>query len=72
MDKTLQAGDRALLWLNGWGGITKTEVKVVGQTPKRYRIEAIKDRTKLAGRSRFINTGETALVPKRALTKIVK
>lgn len=56
----------ALLVKGGWGGRTETEVKVIGETPKRYRIEAI-TRTKLAGRERWIGPGETALVPKYAV-----
>ena len=54
------------LGLTGWGGVTWTRVRVIGETPKRYRIQALQ-RTKLGGRCRWINEGETALVPKRAL-----
>ena len=66
----MNIGDTAELGLNGWHGLIWKEVKIVGETPKRYRIEALTDRTKLAGRSRFINKGETALVPKHALRPI--
>ena len=54
------------LILDGWHGITRQTVEVVGATPKRYRIQAIK-RTKLAGPSRWLDPGKTALVPKHAL-----
>jgi hypothetical protein len=53
--------------LNGWGGVTSRKVEIVGETPKRLRIRAI-ERTKLAGRRRWIQAGETALVPKYAVT----
>jgi len=57
---------RALLRLRGWHGISETPVLIVGETPKRYRIEAI-ERTKLAGRNRWLEPGERALVPRAAL-----
>lgn len=53
--------------LDGWGGRSESKVVVIGETPKRYRIRAIA-RTKLAGRDRYLNAGETTLVPKRALS----
>lgn len=53
--------------LDGWGGRTESRVLVIGETPKRYRIQAIA-RTKLAGRDRYLNAGGTALVPKRAVS----
>lgn len=57
---------RAVILLSGWGGRSEQQVLVVGETPKRYRIKATR-RTKLAGRSRWIGTGDTALVPKHAV-----
>jgi hypothetical protein len=51
----------------GWGQPHSTEVEIVGETPKRLRIKAL-TRTKLAGRQRWIEPGETALVPKYAVT----
>jgi len=54
------------LCLNGWGGITKTPVEVVGFTPKRTRIKAI-TRTKLAGRCKWLEIGETTLVPQHSI-----
>lgn len=57
---------RGCLHLDGWAGRHKQEVEVIGETPKRYRIRAIRE-TKLAGRSRYLRSGETALVPKAAL-----
>lgn len=58
----------AELGLNGWAGLTWTPCLVVGETPKRYRIKAIQ-RMKLSGRDRWIEAGETALVPKTALRR---
>ena len=55
-----------LLCLNGWAGRTETPVEIVGETPKRYRIRA-SQRTKLAGRNRWLESGETVLVPKSAV-----
>jgi hypothetical protein len=56
----------ARLILQGWHGVTSTPVLVVGETPKRYRIRAI-ERTRLAGRGRWLETGEEELVPRGAL-----
>ena len=57
---------RSALCLNGWEGRTETPVFIIGETAKRYRIRAIQ-RTKLAGRNRWLDSGETALVPKSAV-----
>jgi hypothetical protein len=53
--------------LQGWNGVTRQRVQIVGKTPKRFRIRAIEP-TKLAGRSRWILSGEEALVPQYAVT----
>ena len=58
---------KGYIQLDGWSGRTESAVMVIGETPKRYRIQAI-GRTKLAGRDRWLNEGETTLVPKRAVT----
>jgi hypothetical protein len=55
------------LHLNGWAGHRTHQVEVIGETPKRYRIRAI-TKTKLAGRCRWLQEGEMALVPKHAIT----
>lgn len=57
---------RGILLLDGWEGRTETPVEVIGETPKKYRIRAIQ-RTKLGGRYRWIDVGDTALVPKYAV-----
>ena len=57
------------LMLDGWAGVRARQVEIVGETPQRYRIRAI-ERTKLAGRQRWINPGETALVPKYAVRDV--
>ena len=57
---------RAKIVLDGWAGRTEQEVWVVGETAKRYRIEAIA-KTGLAGRQRSLMPGEQALVPKHAV-----
>lgn len=56
----------AWLLLEGWHGNSEQAVQVIGETPKRYRIKAVA-RTRLAGRCRFIQAGEIALVPKHAV-----
>lgn len=48
--------------LEGWSGLTKTRVQIIGKTPKKLRIRALKD-TKLAGRNRWIKAGDEVLVP---------
>ena len=55
------------LHLDGWQGRSQQRVRVVGETPKRYRITAISE-TRLGGRWRKLSAGETGLVPKRAIT----
>ena len=57
---------RAVLVLDGWEGRSETPVLVVGYTPKRWRIKAI-ERTRLAGRHRWLEAGAVALVPTRAV-----
>jgi hypothetical protein len=54
--------------LQGYAGLTKRRVQIVGETPKRYRIRAL-ERTRLAGRHRYIESGAEALVPKHAVVK---
>jgi hypothetical protein len=53
--------------MEGWHGITSHEVLVVGETSQRYRVQALTE-TRLAGRHRWLKPGETALVPKHAVT----
>lgn len=58
-------------WLNveTWAGRYHTIVELIGETPKRYRIRALQ-RTRLAGRDRWLDAGGTALVPKSAVDMI--
>ena len=56
----------AFLCFDGWAGARRTPIIIVGETPKRYRIR-VEARTKLAGRNRWIEPGETKLVPKSAV-----
>lgn len=50
------------LAVDGWWGRSLTRVEVIGQTAKRLRIRAI-ERTRMAGRDRWLEPGEVALVP---------
>ena len=52
--------------MDRWGGRTETLIEIIGETPKRYRIKAI-TRTKVGGRYRWLEPGETRLVPKTAV-----
>ncbi len=54
------------LRLSGWHGTSSTLVVTIGSTPKRFRIRAI-TRTRLAGRNRWLEPGQEALVPKTAV-----
>jgi hypothetical protein len=54
------------LALDGFGGSSEQTVEVVGQTPRRLRIRAITS-TRLAGRNRILQPGETTLVPTYAV-----
>lgn len=54
------------LVIGGYGGNARYRVEVIGQTPKRLRIKAI-TRTRLGGRIRWLEPGETALVPTHAV-----
>jgi hypothetical protein len=56
----------AYLCTDGWAGIGAQEVVVIGETPKKYRIQAVK-RTKIAGYNRWLEIGQTSLVPKYAV-----
>jgi hypothetical protein len=57
---------RAELCLNGWAGFHTVPVIVVGETPKRYQIEALQN-MRLPGRNRHLRAGERALVPRAAI-----
>ena len=61
----------AELGLQGWAGLTWQQVELIGETPKKFRIRAIQ-RTKLGGRCRWIDPGETTLVPKHAIRRSVE
>lgn len=56
------------LGLQGWHGLTWTPVLVVGETPRRWRIRAL-ERTRLAGRRRYLPAGAEALVPRGAVRR---
>ena len=51
---------------NSWAGYSETRVKIIGETSKCYRIQAL-DRMRLPGRNRFLNKDDTTLVPKYAI-----
>ncbi|MGA7325447.1 MAG: hypothetical protein WBX25_13395 [Rhodomicrobium sp.] len=55
-----------MLSIDGFHGRTETRVRVIGETLTRFRIQAI-ERTRVAGRTRYLEPGETVLVPKYAI-----
>jgi hypothetical protein len=55
-------GWRSELCFNDWAGFYTLPVFVVGETPKRYRIEALQD-MRMAGRNRYLRAGQCALAP---------
>ncbi len=55
------------LILSGWAGRWKQAVRIVGETPKKYRIEPVDKPVRLAGKQRYLHLGETILVPKHAV-----
>lgn len=57
---------RAFLVMESYAGRSRTLVDVIWTGPKRARIRAV-TRMRLAGRDRWLDEGETALVPKAAL-----
>ena len=59
----------ALLCFNDWAGVRKVPVEVVGETPKRWRIQLPprSETIRLAGKGRYLAYGQTALVPKTAV-----
>lgn len=58
------------LHLDGWMGGLKQEIVIVGETGKKYKIRSKGDiKVCLAGRGRYLNPGDTVLVPKYAVTK---
>lgn len=59
------------LHLDGWSGHIKQPVIVVGETPKRFRIEAV-GQTRLAGRGKWMAKGERALVPRFSVTRRIR
>jgi|GEM_PF-3593410 len=62
------APQTGLLVLDGWAGLRKHPVLILGETPKRYRIACVDDTpVRLAGHHRWLRPGQTALVPKYAV-----
>ena len=60
----------AWLYTEGWYARRLQAIMVVGETPKRYRVQSADgDVVRLSGRSATIRGTETALVPKYAVTK---
>ncbi|MCA1834347.1 MAG: hypothetical protein LC750_16755 [Actinobacteria bacterium] len=60
---------RGVLCLSGYGGNLETPIVIIGYTVAKVRIRAIA-RTRLAGRLRWLEPGETTLVPRHAVREI--
>lgn len=72
MAQTTNSERLAELGVTGWHGVTWALCVVIGETPKRYRVRPCNTigELRLAGR-RTLRTGESALVPKRAIRFVV-
>lgn len=57
---------RGWLVMDSWAGRSEQLIEVVRATPTRFVIRAI-DRTRLAGRDRWLECGDEAKVPQRAV-----
>ena len=66
MSSSITPSRQAWICTDGWAGIGAQEVVVIRETPKKYRVQAVK-RTKLAGYNRWLEVGQTSLVPKYAV-----
>ena len=53
---------------DSWCGRIQTPIMIVGHSAKKTRIRAI-SRMKLGGRNRWLNEGDTILVPSHAVTE---
>ena len=56
----------AVVCIDSWAGRIEHPCRVVGETPKRYRIEVDKPTT-LPPRNTLLLPGQTKLVPKEAI-----
>lgn len=68
MTEKVNAKRAAIVCVDSWAGRTESPCFVVGETPKRYRIE-VATATLLPKRPGWmtLQPGETRLVPKRAI-----
>jgi len=57
------------LHLNDYAGHRSITIIIIDETPKKYRIRTTDNNAiRLAGRNRYLYPGQTALVPKTAVT----
>ena len=52
--------------IQSWAGIHRVPVKIIGETPKRFRVEILAD-AHWPGRCRTVSKGEVRLIPKEHL-----
>jgi hypothetical protein len=69
MNDEIAVARRGLLCITGYGGYVEYPIEIVGYTPKKVRIRAT-TLTRLGGRLRWLEPGETTLVPRRAVREI--
>lgn len=72
MSKNAASTDRAdvrtgYLRTDGWAGRMDWAIFIVGETPKKYRIQAAVGDIPMPGRRPSLKFGEKALVPKHAV-----
>lgn len=60
------------LVLDTWAGRRYYSVELVGQTPKRARVRVLTPGGVMLPGRRYVNCGETVLVPKHAVVDIPK
>ena len=58
--------EAALLCFNDYAGYREYPIRIIGETRDRWRITTDKP-LKLAGRNRWLEAGESTLVPKSAV-----
>ena len=58
--------------LDTWAGRRYYAVEVVGETPKKFRVRVLTPGGVMLPGRRYVNCGETVLVPKTAIADISK
>ena len=65
-------GIRKSVLLDTWAGRRYYAVEIVGQTPKKVRVRVLTPGGVMLPGRRYVNCGETVLVPKHAVVDLPK